>query len=262
LKLAQTDSSQVTVSARQMLKQNLMKVFDEPMANAILDATEPTVFPEECGADQFDTRRSQDYKWCPGAIEYVKEQSGGQAKGLSYGIATYDDWAKGMGNDYNVPTEMYDCFDGKAELTDLKRNLQEFTGEYQFHNECVDSQKRVDDHGRRFDTMDQHLAGQEPLSTFVKMDIEGDEWKVLSDMTKKPEDLDKVATLDLQFHFCNGRADDADEVGGPAKLLKALSEKFEVAGRSDFKKGDEYCGVNPLKVSYVNKELMSNMRNE
>lgn len=260
--MAQMDSSQATVSAREMMKRDLMKVFDEPTASDILDVTEPTVFPEECGADKFDTRRSNDYKWCPGAIEYVKEQSGDKAKGLSYGISTYDDWAKGMGNDYNVPTELYDCFNGKHELTDLKKNFQEFTGEYQYHNECVDTTNRVDDHGRKFNTMDQHLEGQEPLSTFVKMDIEGDEWKVLSDMAKKPEQLDKVATMDLQFHFCNGRADDADEAGGASTLLKGLLDKFEVTGRSNFKKGDEYCGPEPLKISYVNKELMSNMRNE
>merc|ERR1712217_469744 len=47
------------------------------------------------------------------------------------------------------------------------------------------------------------LAGRGPLSTFVKIDVEGREWDPLEQLLKNDKDIGKIRTLDLEVHLTN-----------------------------------------------------------
>ena len=58
----------------------------------------------------------------------------------------------------------------------------------------------VDEKGRKFELISDHLGPRDPLSTMVKIDIEGTEWEVIESMTDA--DLSKIVQLDFEIHFC------------------------------------------------------------
>lgn len=52
-----------------------------------------------------------------------------------------------------------------------------------------------------YTTLADTLAGRAPLSTHVKIDVEGSEWSILEQLLASPSDLAKVRTLDMEVHF-------------------------------------------------------------
>lgn len=130
---------------------------------------------------------------------------------------------------------------------------------YERFDECLDVSERTDEKARVFKTIGSQLSSREPLSTFVKIDIEGMEWAVLEAMTD--EEFSKIALLDLEIHWCLTMQDDS-----PARILavmRRLLQQFAVVGR--LSEGDWLNGVgcdktteqtSMMSVSYVNKAAM------
>jgi len=281
------------------IREKLIKVanLDTPFADQVMEATTPTVKAEECGkVNQFGDQH--EVQWCQDAIDLVKEKQGSDAKGLSYGIFTWDNWSERMSKDNSVPTELYDCFESVDQIHSLQDNhLSEYPSPTKFHETCVGTEAKTDENGRQFETLDSHLKDKAPHSTFVKMDVEGDEWKVLEDLQKNPEALDKIASLDFEMHFCpiwaheswgesgeestkhfkeyGMRQENGADHNQALEVLKGLLDKFEVVGRSETddgikrsddveKRNKENCVVpsEMMSVSYVNKEVMNQVRNK
>jgi len=124
---------------------------------------------------------------------------------------------------------------------------------------CVLGCRYTDEEGREFDTISTQLENREALSTFVKIDIEGMEWKVLDAMTD--EEYSKIALLDLEVHWCLPNQDDHPDV--IIRVLKRLRTLFYVSGR--LAEGDWLNGVGCLRqplqtsmmsISYINKAAM------
>merc|ERR1719401_2043237 len=55
--------------------------------------------------------------------------------------------------------------------------------------------------GRKYDSLENALAGRGPLSTYLKMDVEGSEWTPLERLLENETDLAKIRTLDMEVHF-------------------------------------------------------------
>jgi len=189
------------------------------------------------------------YYWCISVIQGTPNPLG-----LSYGIRDWDTWSRYMAEQYQVPTRLFDCFHSSEEF-----KIDPYPVPYERIDECLDSTQHTDDKGRVFKTISTQLASREPLSTFVKIDIEGMEWTVLEAMTD--EDFSKIAILDLEVHFCLTMQTDT-----PAKILRVLrqlSRHFYVTGR--LSEGDWLNGVGcdgtlgqttMMSISYVNKAAM------
>jgi len=275
------------------IRDKLMKVakLGTPITDAIMEVTRPTVNDQECGKRN-QIGDNHEITWCQDAIDLVKDRHGNDAKGLSYGVYSWDNWSNEMNKRNNVATDLYDCYDTVDQIKTLQNDhLSTYTAPVKMHSTCVGSVEKVDEEGRKFEKLDSHLKDQGPLSTFVKMDIEGDEWHVLDDLQKNPEALDKVASLDFEMHFCPVNEHDdgpgattrnnyetrhpEEERNKALDVLKGLLDKFEVVGRSESEgstrsQNDKAINEESLKtcngpntmmsISYVNKDLMGMLR--
>lgn len=189
------------------------------------------------------------YYWCKGVILGTPNPIG-----LSYGVQSWDTWSRYMAEEYNVPTRLFDCFTTSKDV-----DIPQYPVPHERFDECLDATEHTDEKGRVFKTIESQLASREPLSTFVKIDIEGMEWTVLEAMTD--EQLSKIAILDLEIHWClTMQTDTPEKILG---VLRRLLQQFAVVGR--LSEGDWITGVGcdqsiqqttMMSVSYVNKAAM------
>jgi len=168
--------------------------------------------------------------WCNSAL---KEALKHNPAGLSFGVFSFDEFSRELSNKHGVRSELYDCY-YTAATHPIKDN---YTMPYTRHDTCLSAQEHTDESGRKFETLSKQLKGHGPLSALVKIDIEGWEWQVLEDMlVNHPAELDKIALLDLEVHFCQKmeKASDKEEDGiglHPSKqipILEKLLEHFAV----------------------------------
>lgn len=137
---------------------------------------------------------------------------------LSFGIEEGDSWSEIMSGLYFVKTELFDCYySGKKGpvVNDLHANHSVdkpcetrgcYTQEYHMHHVCVDDTSNVqglftDIHNRQYQSLSESLKGRAPLSTFVKLDVEGSEWAALERLLDNEEEMAKIRTLDMEVHF-------------------------------------------------------------
>jgi len=153
------------------------------------------------------------YGWCVDAIKNAKDPAG--LVGISMGVFNFDSWSEGMSNKYSVRTELYDCFTLQAKTDSYKTNST-------MNKVCVgtkEEEKVVGGQSRKFTSMAKLLDGRGPLSTLVKMDVEGGEWDVLNEMTSA--DHKKIIQFDLELHWCLDSGTKAGNLG--RKIIAALS---------------------------------------
>lgn len=173
--------------------------------------------------------------------------------GLSYGIKGVDTWSEIMSSMYFVKTRLYECFDSGLAgpfHSDLhlghdkkhpcdSRNC--YSAEYEVRRMCLDDstglhQPFLAKNGKAYQTLAAPLAGQDRLSTFLKLDVEGSEWASLEWLLSDEEAIMKIRTLDLEVHL-NKDATPERRVR-PARetliahvdLIERLLDKFVVTG--------------------------------
>eukprot|EP00041_Stephanoeca_diplocostata_P020367 m.453805 g.453805 ORF g.453805 m.453805 type:complete len:486 (-) comp21556_c0_seq3:110-1567(-) len=187
------------------------------------------------------------YYWCTDVIKGTPNPLG-----LSYGIERWDTWSKYLATDYKVKTHLFDCF-----MPDVV--IPQYPTPHEKFPTCLANRSYVDASGRRFEPIGNDLADRDPLSTFVKIDIEGMEWTVLEALTQ--DEISKIALLDLEIHWCLQQQQDS-----PATILKVLRnllKDFLVVGSMaelDWMHGTG-CSRSPVQtsmmsVSYVNRHAM------
>lgn len=233
---------------------------DEPTASAIVEDTTPTVSEKQCGhrIRNASSGAGAYYVWCDKIMSKLKTLN--NITGLSYGISTWDTWSQYLANQYDMPTHLYDCFTTE----NTSKPIEQFHTPYERHDICLGNTSKIDESGRKWETIRMHLTGRKPLSVLVKMDIEGFEWFTLPDFLNDPASISAVRQLDLEFHFCKYLGNQI------LSIFHKLLDNFVVTGRypndsqeriKEFNmKKDDICKANGLpgifSVSYVNKRLL------
>lgn len=234
-----------------------------------------------------------DQTWCNKAFK----RKGSLA--LSFGIEERDMYSEYLSNVYKVPSKLFDCFQNPVSSPPMSgkacnaTNCHCQTGggapcyetPYQSFRVCL-GPKKMKSEGRSYDTLANVLKGRKPLSTHVKIDVEGSEWSVLEQLIASDEDQDKIITLDMEIHFGFTAAseseynsmDSKDRLLREIKIIEGLSRKFHVTGSTleEYRQGwlpDQDCpqqqcdepvvhvagGFTPrmFAISYVNKNVLA-----
>jgi hypothetical protein len=165
----------------------------------------------------------------------------GQYTGLSFGIEELDPWSELMSSMYFLHTRLFDCYvSGKNGpmpndwhgTHDREHECKEtrcYTEPYEVTRECL-SNKEKKEGKRTFKTLNAYLNGRAPLSTYVKMDIEGSEWHVLQDLLNNDEDMAKIRTLDMEVHLTMSAGEDQMPMETRVSVMEKLAQKFSVTG--------------------------------
>jgi hypothetical protein len=102
-----------------------------------------------------------------------------------------------------------------------------------------------------FNTLFDTLPRTDDLSMFLKMDIEGGEYRCLRDMTPY---LDKLNGMAVEFHFldiCDNRF---------MEIMQIFSEKFYIAHMHGCNFGDLIYKTNipqVLEITFINKKMVT-----
>merc|ERR1712194_22481 len=187
-----------------------------------------------------------DQTWCN------KAMGAEGVTGHGYGIEERDMYSEWLSNHWKVPMKLYDCFQQPRDSPPLSGKAPNNTGPggckntgghcyeapYWGYSICMGPEKGVDVDGRRYDTLHNHLKGHGPLSTHVKIDVEGSEWTVLEQFINSDEDQDKVRTLDMEIHFGFTAASESkyrswsvqERIEREVKIIEGLQRRFYVTG--------------------------------
>jgi hypothetical protein len=213
---------------------------------------------------------------------------------FSYGIEERDPWSEMMASAFQVPSHLYDCFIEPEKSPEMSKTALNNTHcepdqahcyamPYWSYRTCLGPPGVID--GRRYETLSSHLKNRGPLSTHLKIDVEGSEWTILDELLKSPEDLAKVRSLDMEVHFGYNSASEKefrdwsekDRLGRQVRIFEELAEKMIVTGTTieTYRQGwwpDKDCpeqqchepvvhlrgGWSPqmFAISYINRELL------
>jgi len=183
----------------------------------------------------------------------VRDTAPEHLMGLSYGIQTTDLWSELMSSLYLVNTKLFDCYYQGTEGPmgrDLhaghsKQNMCMkracYTVAYEPHRVCVDdssggTERFTAANNRTYEPLGAQLRGRRPLSTFIKMDVEGSEWQSLEWLLENPKEMAKIRTLDMEVHFNKDVTPKGYTMPTQATLTKhveiieRLAEHFAVTG--------------------------------
>lgn len=221
------------------------------------------------------------------------------ALAFSYGIEERDMWSETMSNMFHVSPRLFDCFVNPDTSPPMAKTAPSGTGPggcqsiqgicyempYESSRTCLGPSAKVIE-GHNYATLHSHLQGRAPLSTYVKIDVEGSEWTVLERLLDSAEDQDVIRTLDMEVHV--GFRAASDEEGGmlgmdqrsverEVRVMERLLEHFDVTGTTleQYRQGwtpERDCptrqceepsvhtsgafGVRQFAVSYVNRRLL------
>lgn len=184
-----------------------------------------------------------DSAWCMTAFEKAAEV------GLSFGIEERDLWSETMSNSFHLRTQLYDCFQDPKSSPALAMIAPNAAGScagnphhcYETHYDafrvCLGPREEKVN-GRAYTSLSKLLAQHGPLSTHLKIDVEGSEWSVLEDLLENDEDMRKIRSLDMEVHFGFGAASEAahhkasrqEQVAREVAIFEELSQKFAVTG--------------------------------
>lgn len=188
---------------------------------------------------------------------------GNSLTGISFGIRERDPWSEFLSNRYAVPTRLYDCYynnpDGeggpmvpnKGELLTPNasgvcpswKERKCYGAPFEPKHICVDKVAQtvhdpLSNRDLTFENLHETLKDLKPLSTFLKIDVEGSEWDVLETLLDSPEELAKVRALDMEAHMFKGASGidhsghmtDSDAKEKRVRIMERLAENFAVVG--------------------------------
>lgn len=193
-------------------------------------------------------------------LKDLPEASG--LKALSYGIRERDFWSEWMSNRYAIRSRLYDCFWfeargpmntnlsagalGQTPCPSWRRTQGCYDAPYEARHVCLGetTAPMVALHTTKgkqtvqFQTLEEGLRNERPLSVYLKLDIEGSEWLVLDQFLQRDEDVAKVRTLQLEVHLNRfSRVTNAtksprdrpeDQLDFKVGVVERLAEKFAV----------------------------------
>lgn len=175
-----------------------------------------------------------DSAWCLAAFADAPQKG---LEGLSFGIEERDLWSETMSNVFHMPTKLYDCFQDPKKSPPLSMTAPNAAGPcrgkqshcyetpYQAFRTCLGPESGVLE-GRNYTSLAELLQGRAPLSTHVKMDVEGSEWSVLEALLAA--DLAKIRSLDMEVHFGFAAASEAQRrQKNPEEALRREVDIFE-----------------------------------
>jgi len=164
--------------------------------------------------------------------------------GLSFGIGRNDVWSELMSSMYFVATRLFDC--GEVGPDTQGPIANDWHAGFSRQNPCTNracysvpyktEKSCLGKHGNS-QLLNRVLADRKPLSTFVKVDVEGREWGPLEELLKNSTAIRKVRTLDLEVHLTK-----VNETSGEVlplsrsaltrnvEIMEKLSETFAVTG--------------------------------
>jgi len=147
-----------------------------------------------------------------------------------------------MSSMFLVKTYLFDCYinSGKGPMfNDMRGNHSKdhqcsgpdcYSVEYETKRVCIDTDPSKDP-PKTFEPLSAALKDRPPLSTFVKIDVEGSEWGVLDALLRSPEDMKRIRTLDMEVHLTmDGYA--LYEPSERVRIMEELSRMFAVTGSS------------------------------
>jgi len=260
------------------------------LGERILKAATADVQEQDCGGFHL----FGDHVFC---LNAMKETN---AIALSYGIDDRDRWSEKMSNLFHVPSQLYDCFVDPDDSPPIANTAPNGVGAgacvddvpcyempYASHRICLGASAAVIDSrfgAHQYETLESHLLDRGPLSTYVKMDVEGSEWDVLDHLLKHEQLQNKIRTLDMEVHFgySPGFTLDADQepVTREVEIFERLAKTFRVTGSTlevyheGWIPGKPGCterpncvepnvhtaggfGVAQFAVSFVNRQLLA-----
>lgn len=181
-----------------------------------------------------------------------KLTAGEKYHAITMGIRERDMWSELMSNRYHVPSTLYDCFWAEARGPMAFNNLTAtamgkktcpqwkegvcYGAPYDAKKTCIGT--KVENSftaGKNFESLSSVLKDRKPLSTFVKMDIEGSEWDVLEEFLKSEKDMEKIRTLTMEVHFLGFKAGKntpelEKAMEREVSLMEQLTQKFSLVG--------------------------------
>jgi len=255
------------------------------LGERILKAVTADVQEEDCGGFHL----FGDHVFC---LNAMKETN---AIALSYGIERRDRWSEKMSNLFHVPSRLYDCFADLDYSPAMAKSAPNGAGAgactedvpcyempYESNRVCLGA-SAVSIDGLVYETLESHLLDRDPLSTYVKMDVEGSEWDVLDHLLKHEELQNKIRTLDMEVHFGYSPGFELDAGQEPVtrevEIFERLAKAFRVTGttlevyREGWRPGKPGCTEHPtctepnvhtaggfsmaqFAVSFVNRKLL------
>jgi len=260
------------------------------LGERIIKAAAGRVTDEQCGG----WKLYGDAAYCLKVFN-ARKQGNKDIIAFSYGIEERDEWSEQMGRLYDVPSHLYDCFIEPEKSPPMNKSAPNgtdcgkddahcYTMPYWSHRICLGAEAgRIE--GRSYETLASHLRDRGPLSTHLKIDVEGSEWTVLEDLLKRDEDIAKIRSLDMEVHFGYNSASEAkyaslseeERIDRQVKIFEGLAEKLVVTGTTieTYRQGwwpDKDCptqnchepvvhlagGWSPqmFAISYVNRQLI------
>lgn len=242
------------------------------LGERLLVASVGTLTEEQCdGFELFG-----DSTWC----KKVMKRKGVRVLGLSYGIEERDLWSEKMSNVYGMRTKLFDCFIPPARSPPMAGTAPNGTKDcgrwpghcyqtaYEPYRVCLGAENKVI-HGRKYETLSQHLAGRPRLSTHLKIDSEGTEWAVLEQFLASPADQDRVRTLEMEVHFSYVPEGDDPKARGLSEkarlerrvsVMERLLERFAVSGSGLEAPLPAQLGVDERMASSVQLSQIESMR--
>jgi len=198
------------------------------------------------------------------SVDLTNLPSGDSFLALSFGVEESDCYSELMSSLYHVKSEIFDCYysgkngplandwHGNHSRANPCRERHCYTEEYHKNRVCLDDTSDqssfTDVTGRHYQSLSKVLEGRAPLSTFVKIDIEGSEWGALERLLDNEEDAAKIRTLDMEIHFnMQPRVSDSDkgrstgvsflrqaptqaDLTRNVEIMERLAKKFAVTG--------------------------------
>jgi hypothetical protein len=213
------------------------------LGERIRKAAAGRVTEEQCGGWML----YGDAAWCM-KVMTARQKGNAGILAFSYGIEERDEWSEKMGSVFKVPSQLYDCFIPPENSPPIAKTAPNGTAckdqqphcyemPYWSYRTCLGHQSGTID-GRSYETLASHLKNRGPLSTHLKIDVEGSEWTVLEDLLKSDEDLAKVRSLDMEVHFGFNSASEkefrhlpeVERLERQVRIFEELAEKLIVTG--------------------------------
>lgn len=196
-------------------------------------------------------RRWVQYAMCDELMQQWAPQKGNWTA-LSFGGNGYDEWSTHISTSFGVIPEVFDCFDPR-EVAGTK-----------LHATCIGgkAQRAAEKGKHEFQDLDTLLQEKEDRSVLVKLDIEGSEFDVLHELTKKS--LRKLGYLTVEFHFMAGAGMRCCGYEKLKSIFQKLADEFVVIDGAAMRWGSEtdcdmdggYKWPNAFTVSYIPKEFI------
>jgi len=170
--------------------------------------------------------------------------------GMAFGVRDPDTWSEVMSNRYFMKTVLFDCHNHFPADLHANHSHREpcttrrcYDTEYEVRDVCLDDtsggrEQFVATNGKTYQPLEVALRGRGRLSTYLKLDVEGAEWRTLEWLLDHDDELAKVRGLDVRLHLVKDTSPDSTLQSTDASIerhvgvVERLAKKMAVVGSS------------------------------